>query len=206
MDDVRRRGRPRDAGADEAILEAARELLLRDGYAGLSMEKVAAVAGVGKPTLYRRWSSRAALAGDVVQHVFRKAVPDAAVDEGRYASAAEQLTALYNGFASMAGDPHSAALVLALTAAAAENPDDAESLYRHHTKVLHEAIANCVRRGMRGGEFGADGEPDSVADALIGSVLYGLLTGPGTFSPERGEGLLAILLAGLRTGRFGSNP
>ena len=43
------------------MLSAAREILQRDGYAGLTMERVAAESGVAKTTLYRRWPTKAAL-------------------------------------------------------------------------------------------------------------------------------------------------
>jgi AcrR family transcriptional regulator len=49
------RGRPRDPARDTAILEAALELLGDTGYERMSIEAVAARAGVGKPTIYRRW-------------------------------------------------------------------------------------------------------------------------------------------------------
>lgn len=56
-----RRGRPRDAGRDQQILLAAQELLAEVGYEQFTMEAVAARVGASKPTLYRRWASRAEL-------------------------------------------------------------------------------------------------------------------------------------------------
>ncbi|MEU3732993.1 TetR/AcrR family transcriptional regulator [Streptomyces sp. NPDC033538] len=199
MDEVRRPGRPRDAATDQAILEAARDVLLRDGYAGLSMEKVAAAAGVGKPTLYRRWSAKAALVGDVVWHSFHAAVP-AIHPPGPQAAgdATQRLTAWFRAYATSAGDPRHAAMILALTAAAAESPHDAESLYRHHTRPQYEAVVGCLRAGVASGEFRADADLEAVADALIGSVLYQLLTRTGDAAARRAERLLDVLLAGLR--------
>ncbi|MER5755348.1 TetR/AcrR family transcriptional regulator [Streptomyces sp. NPDC002088] len=200
MDEVRRPGRPRDAGRDEAILDAAREVLLRDGYAGLSMEKVAAEARVGKPTVYRRWSSKAALVGDAVLHSFLAAVPGIRPPGQHIADgAAQQLTAWFRAYATSVRDPHHAAMILALTAAAAESPHDAESLYRHHTRTQHETVVSCLRAGVTSGEFRADADLEAVADALIGSVLYQLLTRTSNASPRRTEHLLDVLLAGLRT-------
>ncbi|WP_371579520.1 TetR/AcrR family transcriptional regulator [Streptomyces sp. NBC_01314] len=200
MDEVRRPGRPRDAARDEAILDAAREVLLRDGYAGLSMEKVAAAAGVGKPTLYRRWSSKAALVGDAVLHSFLTAAPGIRLPlRPTTDGAAQQLTAWFGAYAASVGDPRHAAMILALTAAAAESPHDAESLYRDHTRAQHEAVVGCLRAGVTGGEFRADVDVEVVADALVGSVLYQLLTRTSSASLHRTEHLLVILLAGLRT-------
>ncbi|MBO9524417.1 MAG: TetR/AcrR family transcriptional regulator [Nocardioidaceae bacterium] len=55
------RGRPRDPSRDAAIIEATIDVLVRDGYDRLTMEGVAAAAGVGKTTVYRRWGSKAEL-------------------------------------------------------------------------------------------------------------------------------------------------
>ncbi|MBZ2407890.1 TetR/AcrR family transcriptional regulator [Streptomyces albidoflavus] len=197
MDEVRRPGRPRDAARDDALLDAARQVLLRDGYAGLSMEKVATLAGVGKPTLYRRWPSRAALVADAVLHSFLASVPGAPAT-GPDATGSQRLAAWFRAYAASVGDPHHAAMVLALTAAAAESPRDAESLYRQHTRGQYENLVGHLRAGVASGEFRPDADLEAVADALIGSVLYQLLTRTEQAAPVRAEHLLQLLLAGLR--------
>ncbi|WP_328456577.1 TetR/AcrR family transcriptional regulator [Amycolatopsis sp. NBC_00438] len=62
------RGRPRDTGRDLAILDATLRLLVEVGYDQLSIESVAAEAGVGKPTVYRRYAGKAALVAAAVEH------------------------------------------------------------------------------------------------------------------------------------------
>ncbi len=62
------RGRPRDEGRDRAILDATLKLLVEVGYDQLSIESVAAAAGVGKPTVYRRYSGKATLVAAAVDH------------------------------------------------------------------------------------------------------------------------------------------
>lgn len=71
-------GRPRDPGLDGAIRAAAMELLGEVGYARLTMEKVAARAGVSKASLYLRWPNKEALAIDALRHRARPVpeVPD----------------------------------------------------------------------------------------------------------------------------------
>src|ERR1700748_2151300 len=54
----RRPGRPRDPDYDKVILDATLEILFAKGYAGLTIDGVAARTGVGRPTIYRRWSSK----------------------------------------------------------------------------------------------------------------------------------------------------
>src|SRR5258705_13485504 len=69
------RGRPRSEAADRAILRAATDLLAERGLAGMSMEEVAARAGGGKATVYRRWRSRGGLALDPVMAEFQALQP-----------------------------------------------------------------------------------------------------------------------------------
>ena len=57
----RRPGRPRNETYDDSILDATMAILLEDGYPGLTIDGVAARANVGRPTIYRRWSSKPAL-------------------------------------------------------------------------------------------------------------------------------------------------
>ena len=65
---ARVRGRPRDAGRDVAILEVTLQVLTEVGYDQLTIEAVAARAGVGKPTIYRRHPGKAALVAAAVEH------------------------------------------------------------------------------------------------------------------------------------------
>lgn len=57
-------GRPRDPEKDIAVLEAARELLIELGYQGTTVVAIARRAGVGAPTIYRRWATKEALIED----------------------------------------------------------------------------------------------------------------------------------------------
>jgi AcrR family transcriptional regulator len=68
-------GRPRDARRDEAILTATLGILRELGYRGLTVGGVAARAGVGRPTIYRRWSSKPALVVAALVESARLAVP-----------------------------------------------------------------------------------------------------------------------------------
>lgn len=72
------RGRPRDSGLDTAIHEATLDLLLQRGYDQLSVEAVAARAGVSKATVYRRHRDKAALVAAAVEHRAADEPPDTA--------------------------------------------------------------------------------------------------------------------------------
>ena len=58
MEENPRPGRPRDPGVDRAIVRATLNALAEQGYRGMSVEGVAAAAGVGKTTIYRRYASK----------------------------------------------------------------------------------------------------------------------------------------------------
>src|ERR1700726_424948 len=69
------RGRPRSAEADRSILAATLDLLAERGLDAMSIEEIAARAGVGKATIYRRWSSKGLLALDAFVVSFRAEQP-----------------------------------------------------------------------------------------------------------------------------------
>jgi AcrR family transcriptional regulator len=79
----RRPGRPRSPGADEAILDAALRLLARDGYARMTVDAVAAEAGVGKATVYLRFRSKADLATAALAHLRETGEPESTGDVRR---------------------------------------------------------------------------------------------------------------------------
>lgn len=74
----RSRGRPRDPAVDKAILSAAVGILAEAGYTRLTMDQVAARAGVGKASVYLRWPNKVALVADAIQlrPGFAPSVPD----------------------------------------------------------------------------------------------------------------------------------
>ena len=70
---TRKPGRPRSARAHQAILAAALALLAEEGFEAMSMEGVAALAGVGKSTIYRRWASKEELLIEAVSSIHAEA-------------------------------------------------------------------------------------------------------------------------------------
>jgi AcrR family transcriptional regulator len=76
-------GRPRDAALDEAIILAARERLVRDGYSRMTIGDIAADANVTRPTVYRRWKNKLDLVVDALDYGFRKQDDMYTVDLGQ---------------------------------------------------------------------------------------------------------------------------
>jgi len=71
----RKRGRPRDPEADGRILAAASSLILMRGFESMTVDEVASNAGVGKATVYRRWSRKEDLAVAAMEQLYRDEMP-----------------------------------------------------------------------------------------------------------------------------------
>ncbi len=71
----RRKGRPRDATADERILAAAAELILKHGFDNMTVDEVAATAKAGKATVYRRWAGKEDLAYAALEQLYNSEFP-----------------------------------------------------------------------------------------------------------------------------------
>ncbi|WP_310784557.1 TetR/AcrR family transcriptional regulator [Mycobacterium sp. Z3061] len=190
-----RRGRPRSAAAHEAILAATRSLLVDVGYAGVSMDKVAAVAGVGTQTVYRRWPSKAPLVAEAVMQQYPPAdftLPDTG-------DCVDDLRTWMREYAARTAAPENVALIRALAAAAAEDLDDRDSLYRQLTGRVHHAVQDRLTKGIALGQIQASADIEAVADALIGAILYRILsaTTPVSETLDRYDGLIDTLTSGL---------
>jgi AcrR family transcriptional regulator len=192
-----RRGRPRSEVVHHAILEATRDLLIENGYAGLSMDRVAARAGVGKQTVYRRWPSKAPLVTDAILDSARPtgvALPPDTGDVHR------DLREWLHGQVDFLAVPRNASLVRALAAAAADDPDDAAALYRQLTGPGRDGLLTRLRAAVDAGQVRAESDLDAVADALTGAILFQVLAGDaaGTSRP-RADGLLDVIMSGVST-------
>lgn len=192
-----RPGRPRSAAVHEAILDATRALLVEHGYAGVSMDKVAANAGVATQTVYRRWPSKAPLVAEAVM----KATALAAFTLPDTGNTVEDLRSWMNEYAALSAAPENAALIRALAAAAAEDQQDRDTLYRQLTGPVHDAVKLRLQQGISQGQIRADADIEAAADALIGAPLYRILsaTTAATKMARHCNGVIDTLMTGLST-------
>jgi AcrR family transcriptional regulator len=165
----RQPGRPRSEAADEAILEATVDLLADAGLEGLTVEAVAARAGVGKGTIYRRHENKV----DLVVHAVRsyskmgEPPPDTGSTRG-------DLRALVDGFVAVLTETPLGRLVPILTAARSRMPelDAASSAITSEGRARSAAV---VQRGIDRGDLRTDVDVDVVVDAFLGAVFYRFL-------------------------------
>jgi AcrR family transcriptional regulator len=184
------RGRPRSDRAHRAILEAAREHLVKDGFADLRLEHVAAEAGVGKATIYRRWASKEALALDVLMQL---AAPHIAIDDvgdTRF----ELLAAVENVIRAITGTPFGP-VIQALLSQIATNPALGVQFRASIVQASRDEIARVVRRGIARGELRPDVEIEVATELLIGPVYFRLMFG-GELDSRFAEQVVGALLCG----------
>ncbi|MFP5220181.1 MAG: TetR/AcrR family transcriptional regulator C-terminal ligand-binding domain-containing protein [Actinomycetes bacterium] len=189
---VARPGRPRDPSLDIAIRRATLDLLADVGYAAMSMEAVAAAAGVGKATLYRRWPSKEQL---VVDALATLAEP---VEAPEGASAREQLVALLETQQRRAGSL-TGRILPRLLSAAVENP---ELLARYRDQVVEPRRARfrtALQAAVAEGLVRADVDLDHATDLLVGPVAYRhLLRTDPPVAPDFPRRVVDDVLTGLR--------
>jgi AcrR family transcriptional regulator len=178
--DIRRPGRPRSPEAHAAILRAALELAVEGGLRSLSMEAIAARAGVGKATIYRRWKSKEALFAEAIGSI---AVAPEVPDTGSVRGDFEHVTGTALG--RMA--PEAFRVLPRLLADAADEPELLEALQTALLRPRRAALAEILRRGTERGELRADLDVDLVTDMLIGPLIIRVLTSGG--DPSVLEGL-----------------
>jgi AcrR family transcriptional regulator len=161
----RRPGRPRSEQADQAIMAAALDLFADSGPAGLCIEQVAARAGVGKASIYRRWPGKEDMLLDGLA-VLAAALP---VPQGR--SVRADLIALLDAICKEAADPRRVRLAALLLGEGRQYP---RLRARYLETVEHprrEAIRAVLRRGVATGELRENTDIEAAVYLLNGAVL-----------------------------------
>lgn len=188
----RRRGRPRDPDVHESILRATRELLAEVGYGALTIASVAARAGVGKPSIYRRWSNKGLL---VWEAVVGKTTSAPLPDTG---SVKEDLrTVLAWGFEMVAAPEARAALPGMLTDFRA-NPQLEQMVREQLLEPEYARIRSVLERAVGRGELRADVDLNLIMDAMIGMLLGCAVLFVRPIDAQLVEGLADLFLEGAR--------
>ena len=167
---ARRRGRPRSSETEQAILQATRELLVEAGVQGLTVEKVAARAGVAKTTIYRRWRDKDELALAVVLDMVEQVVQLPELGDTR-----KELLAFVNAAVEVLGSTLMGRVMQGLVSDLATDPELAQAFRERVVSVRDAEVERLVERGVRRGDLRADTDPMTAHDLLIGPVYYRLL-------------------------------
>jgi AcrR family transcriptional regulator len=187
------RGRPRSQEADRAILAATLELLTERGVAAVSIEEIAARAGVGKATIYRRWPSKGLLALDAFVTSFREQqpLPDTGTLRGDLVAA---LRAWVRAVTETAMGP----MLTGLIAEAQHDPELRAAWRDRVLEPLRSQRRIMLERAMARGEIPPSVDQEVVLDLLFGSAQNRLLLGHLPMSEEFIREVVDVILDGIQ--------
>ena len=167
-------GRPRSIHADQAILQATLDLLAEVGYENMSIEAIASRAGVGKTTIYRRYTSKEELVADAIESLRDDlAIPDTGSFWG-------DMDILINHTAQKIDSPLGRQTIALIISTASSNPQFAEVYWTKYTKIRREALSKVLKRAKSRNEIHKNADIDLVIDLLSGSLYYALIFKPIT--------------------------
>jgi AcrR family transcriptional regulator len=185
----RRVGRPRSKQSQQAILAAAREVLADSGYAAMSIEQVAARAGVGKTTIYRWWASKKELVIDAIK-MLQEEMP--IIDTGSFRG--DVMAIIQNGIHSW--NAHQK-LFLRLIGEVYAHVELYEEFRSRLLEPRQQTFARMIRRAQERGELRQDIDPQTMFEIMGGSLWFRFLfSGPAPVSFAEVERIVDALLRG----------
>lgn len=183
-----RHGRSEDAR--RAVIRAADDLLVERGFAGVTIEGIAARAGVAKQTIYRWWGSKV----DVLFDTFLEDATEqlAPPDNGTVRS---DLTAYLRQLAAFLTEDDAGAVLRALVGQAQHDPGLARTLRESHLDQLRNRELAMLDRAVGRGELPAGLDLDEALDRLVGPVYHRVLVTGGPVGPEVTDRFVDAFLA-----------
>ncbi|GAB3437720.1 TetR/AcrR family transcriptional regulator [Streptomonospora sediminis] len=182
-------GRPRSTEADAAILEAAADLLIEEGFDGASIDRVAKRAGISRPTIYRRYTGKTELLIAAIHWIYRYQPEE--IPEPR------DIEEMLGWWAQAIEAPENArirAMVLRLMSSARDHPEFDEAFRRFSTEPRNALVRTVLKREKERGRFPEDTDLEVVQTILGGAVATYLTAHPeGGSVPEAERFFLAVL-------------
>jgi AcrR family transcriptional regulator len=179
-------------------MDAVAWLLKEKSARDLTMGAVARRAGVGKPTLYKWWPSKAALIMAMFHERFNAIleVPEATSAEEALRTRVKHLVAQCNGlFGKVVAD---------LIAEGQGDPSILKELYESHIRPRRASTVADIERGITSGEFLGGTDPELLLDAIVAPMYLRLLLRHPTLTEEYGNQLIDQALLGIRTPKWGA--
>jgi AcrR family transcriptional regulator len=160
---VRPAGRPRNPELDRAILAAAERQLGEVGYAGMSLESIAAQAGTTVPAVRRRFRSKAELVVAVIESLRIHRLP------GPAGPPRERVLALLRNFHANLARTNSMAVVGSLLAEERRHPELLETFRRRLVEPRRQALRRILDDAVTAGELASSADSEVLASMLIGA-------------------------------------
>ena len=187
----RRKGRPRDASADERILAAAAQLILTRGFDNMTVDEVAATARAGKATVYRRWAGKEDLAFAALEQLYSTELP--IPDTG---SLREDLRLSTRQALEFSASETGRAYTRMTVAESLRDPR-VGALYTAAFEGQEAAARAMFQRGIDRGELRPDFRMDFAVDWFAGlMILYAIIDRPIP-SPDEADEFIDFVLEGI---------
>jgi len=189
--ETRRPGRPRSEQAEQAIIEATLELFAEQGFEGVCVEAVAARAGVGKATIYRRWPNKEELLLAAFGSLKSPFPEPAGV------SVRDDLLAMVKVMCADKSDPRKARRYALLLGEGEKYP---RLMARYKETVVEprrDAMRAVIRRGVQTGELRPDTDVEIAMLTLTGAIMAHEKSPDAILDDEFATRLVDGLLLGL---------
>lgn len=178
---------PRVERSRRVILQATLDELAEHGYGGLTIEAVAARAGVGKATVYRHWRNKLALLETALQELRAEIVPDPR------GSPREQVVELYRTLATYMADSQFSRCVPAVIEAA-EHDDNVRAFHHRFTAERRRYGVEMLRRAQEAGDVDPSIDVEVAVEAIVGAIFWRRLFAARGMTTDEVDALLALVL------------
>jgi AcrR family transcriptional regulator len=168
----KKQGRPRSLRSHQAMVQATLALLAEVGFDAMSIDAIAARAGVGKTTIYRRYTCKAELVADAIESVRAEMVIP---DTGNLQS---DIEALVQNAAQITLSPLGRQTVAMIISSATSNAQFAQIYWEKYLQPRRKTFAIVLDRAKARNEISADLDPDLVFDTMSGIMLYAMIFQP----------------------------
>lgn len=183
-------GRPRSEEAHQAILDATLELLVEVGFSALTVEGIANRAGVGKATIYRRWTSKMPL----IVEAFGQLPGFEDCDTGNLASDLKQMLTRY---LEVFNATALSAVLPSLAGERFHNPE-LSGLFEPVSMSRRRPLITAFERARNRGEIPEDIDLELAADLVVGPIAVTLFFKGGKLNPDMVAPMVDQALRGLR--------
>ena len=188
-----RRGRPRSEQVHQIILRTALDLAFEIGFRNLSIEAIAAKAGVGKTTIYRRWPNKGAVLMDAFLSIVGPQTSFPSTDRA-IESIRLQMRTQVKAFRSKYGK-----MIRSLVGDGQFDPDVLEAFRQRWILPRRQMARNTIELAMQQGDLRPDLDVDTVIDTLYAPIYYRLLFETGPISDVYADRLYHAMIEGYGT-------
>ncbi|WP_242519377.1 TetR/AcrR family transcriptional regulator [Microbacterium esteraromaticum] len=185
--------RPRSEKARRAVLEAMRSALAEDSYAAVTIEGLAAEAGVSKQTIYRWWPSKAAVLGEAL---LEGELPGADAAVPMTDDLDTDLRAWLTAMSARQSDGATLEIARALIAVTATDAELGALLNERLAAPVRDWVTVRLTAAIAAGEVRADADADAIADQFIALASYAALLGQ-PLGEERVDAIVRMVMRGI---------